>query len=413
MKYHDISAVTHKSAIIRIDAERKYNVLQGDICLPAALIKHSALQNNLQWMQHYADSHGVALLPHGKTTMSPQLFQMQVQQGAWGISVGTAWQAKVAVQAGVRRVVMVNQLVGAANMALVAQLMRSCPELHFYCCVDSLANGEQLSQFFSHHNLQVNVLLELGVAGKRCGCRTIEQAQTLALALAPLPGVRLAGVELYEGVLHGDSARPHIEALVQQAVQLAQWLGQKQLLATEESLLTGSGTSWFDMVAGIFAGADLPEGMVRAIRPGCYITHDQGVYAQAQEALLQRDSQAQQLGGNLQSALEVIACVQSVPEPGLAVIGLGKRDASFDEGLPCTIAHFRDGQRLDTPAEQIISSQIMDQHLMVQFPAHVDLQVGDLLAFAISHPCLTFDKWRILYLVDEQYRIVQTLETCF
>ena len=34
-----------------------------------------------------------------------------------------------------------------------------------------------------------------------------------------------------------------------------------------------------------------------------------------------------------------------------------------------------------------------------------------MIAFDISHPCLTFDKWRQVLLVDEQYRVIDVAET--
>lgn len=73
-------------------------------------------------MQRYADARGVSLAPHGKTTMTPWIFQAQQRAGAWGIGVGSAWQASAAITSGIQRVLMVNQLVGKANMQVVAQL---------------------------------------------------------------------------------------------------------------------------------------------------------------------------------------------------------------------------------------------------------------------------------------------------
>jgi D-serine dehydratase len=36
-----------------------------------------------------------------------------------------------------------------------------------------------------------------------------------------------------------------------------------------------------------------------------------------------------------------------------------------------------------------------------------------MLAFDISHPCLTFDKWRQLLVVDDRYRVTEVIETFF
>ena len=48
-----------------------WNVLRGDTFFPVALLKESALVHNLAWMHDFCARHGLTLVPHGKTTMSP------------------------------------------------------------------------------------------------------------------------------------------------------------------------------------------------------------------------------------------------------------------------------------------------------------------------------------------------------
>jgi D-serine deaminase-like pyridoxal phosphate-dependent protein len=60
--------------------------------------------------------------------------------GSLGIGVGSAWQASAAMASGIQRVLMVNQLVGKANMQVVAQLKAHYRTVDFICCVDSEVN---------------------------------------------------------------------------------------------------------------------------------------------------------------------------------------------------------------------------------------------------------------------------------
>lgn len=69
--------------------------------------------------------------------------------GSVGIGVGSAWQASAAMASGIQRVLMVNQLVGKANMQVVAQLKAHYRAVDFICCVDSEANVRTLSAFFT------------------------------------------------------------------------------------------------------------------------------------------------------------------------------------------------------------------------------------------------------------------------
>lgn len=404
MKYHSDTLIPHKAAIMSAPA----NLLAEEVCLPAALLKKTALENNIAWMQRYADARGVSLAPHGKTTMTPWIFQAQQRAGAWGIGVGSAWQASAAMASGVERVLMVNQLVGRANMQAVSRLKAHYRAAEFICCIDSLANARALSTFFNERRQTLDVLIELGVAGGRCGCRSVEDALALAQAAAELPGLRLRGLELYEGVLHGDDPQPQVEALLRQAADLA---CRMEHLVEGEFVLTGAGTVWYDVVCNIWLAAKKPARCRIVIRPGCYITHDRGIYDIAQKALVARDPIACNLGGDLTSALELMAMVQSVPEADRAVVNFGKRDCAFDAGLPQPVARYRNGAQLS--AEGIESVGIMDQHCMLRLAPGSDVQVGDILVFGTSHPCLTFDKWKTLLLVDEQYNVLEELDTLF
>ncbi|MDX6021604.1 amino acid deaminase [Scandinavium sp. V105_16] len=406
MKYHSDTVVPHKSAILFSPA----NVLAEDVCLPAAVIKKSALENNIQWMQRYADARGVSLAPHGKTTMTPWIFQAQQAAGAWAIGVGSAWQANAAMASGVKRVLMVNQLVGKANMQVVAQLKQHYRDTDFICCVDSEANANTLSAFFAAQDQVLDVMVELGVPGGRCGCRTTEQGLALAQNIADLPGLRLRGLELYEGVLHGENPQPLVEALLRDAAALACDMAR---YVDGEFILTGAGSVWYDVVCSVWLAAQKPPQCRVVIRPGCYITHDAGIYDEAQQQLKARDRVACDLGGDLSSALELVAMVQSVPETGRAVVNIGKRDSAFDAGLPQPIAHYRHGEALPLAPGAITSTGIMDQHCMLKLAAGSDVQVGDILVFGTSHPCLTFDKWKTLLLVDDSYCVLEELDTLF
>jgi len=95
-----------------------WNLLREDLSLPAAVLYEDRLLHNLKWMQEFIAAYGVKLAPHGKTTMAPRLFELQLQAGAWGITLATAHQTLVAYEHGVRRVLMANQLVGKENMAI-------------------------------------------------------------------------------------------------------------------------------------------------------------------------------------------------------------------------------------------------------------------------------------------------------
>lgn len=187
--------------------------------------------------------------------------------GAWGIGVGSAWQASAAMASGIQRVLMVNQLVGKANMQVVAQLKAHYRAVDFICCVDSEVNVRALSTFFADRGQTLDVLIELGVHGGRCGCRSVNDALALAQQVSDLPGLRLRGLELYEGVLHGDDPQPQVEALLQQAAALS---CRMEPLVDGEFILTGAGTVWYDVVCNIWLAAANRAAAVSSSAPLLY-----------------------------------------------------------------------------------------------------------------------------------------------
>lgn len=387
-----------------------YRLVDEDISLPVAIIKQSALTNNLNWMQSFADHHQVKLSPHGKTSMTPNFFRQQLENGAWGITVATPAQAEIAAMAGAKRIIMANQLVGKTNIAIVEQLIREF-DVDFYCCVDSPVNVQQLSQHFANTEQTLKVLIEFGVPGGRCGCRSPHEVLELAQTIQDAPALSLAGIEVYEGVIHGDNAEQDIRTFLKQALSSVESLASDGLI-TGQPIITGAGSAWYDVVAECLANL---TDYLAIIRPGCYAIHDTGIYLDAQSKVLQRaqvnQGYACELGGDLESALEVWAYVISRPEPTKLVIGLGKRDVAFDAGLPIAERGYRNGEAISVKG--LTATAVMDQHTFVETDGSSEIEVGDMIAFSTSHPCLTFDKWRYIAISDDDYQVTNWVETCF
>src|SRR5438105_12318757 len=189
---------------------QRWSLLAGDLPLPLAVIRDSAIAHNHAWMRDFTASTGVLLAPHGKTTMAPQIFAQQLAAGAWGITVATVQQLEVCVRFGVRRVLMANQLLGRAAVREVVRLRETHPDLEFHFLIDSEAQLRVVEAEARQHTMsrRLTALLELGIPGGRTGCRTSTEALALARVIAASAVVDLAGVECYEGLqVTGDSVR--------------------------------------------------------------------------------------------------------------------------------------------------------------------------------------------------------------
>lgn len=388
-----------------------WQLLQEELSLPAAVLYEDKLVHNLQWMRKFMGAYDVQLAPHGKTTMAPKLFARQLAEGAWGITLATAQQTAAAAAHGVKRVLMANQLVGRRNMEIVADLLRD-PGFEFFTLVDSAALVDQLGAFFQTRGQSLQVLLELGVEGGRTGVRDAAQQAEVLAALSRWPdALSLAGVEVYEGVLQQEADIRHF---LQRTVAVTRELAAAGRFGRSPVVMSGAGSAWYDVVAEEFARTDIGAPIDIVLRPGCYLTHDVGIYRAAQERILASNPVAQKMREGLLPALQLWAYVQSIPEPRRAIIGMGKRDAAFDAGMPLPAQIYRPGTAAPVPvptAWQVTG--MMDQHAYLEIGAGDDIRVGDMIAFDISHPCLTFDKWRHIPVLDSQLRVIDIVQTFF
>ena len=388
-----------------------WNLLREDLSLPAAVLYEEKLAHNLAWMREFAEKYRVKLAPHGKTTMTPKLFHRQIEAGAWGITLSTAVQVRIAHEHGIPRVLMANELVGRENMGIISRLLAD-EKFEFFCLVDSADQIKLLTDFFGERRQRLNVLVELGVNGGRAGIRSQEQLQEVLLALDLSRGTLvLGGVEVYEGILSDEAA---IRDYLRRGAQITTELANNKRFERSPVILSGAGSSWYDIVANEFSKVNIGEPIEILLRPGCYLTHDVGIYREAQMQILKRDAIARGMAPGLIPALQLWAYVQSVPESTRAIIGLGKRDAAFDLGFPVPALHYRPGRGAPTnaPADWKLI-KLMDQHAYMEISTGSGLRVGDMIGFDISHPCLTFDKWRYLTVLAEDYRVIDVVETFF
>ena len=407
-------------AIEDIDTQN-WNVLDEDMPLPLAILKDSNLRHNNLWMQKFLQASGAMIAPHGKTTMSPELFDMQLDAGAWGITLATPHQVQVARSFGHKRILLANQLVGKAAIRYVVNELNADPDFEFYCLVDSSANVDKLAAAVRDAGSQrpMTVMVERGYLGGRTGCRTHEQAMEVARAVKATQGALvLAGIECFEGLIHSFDPKEYrrkVSAILDDTVALARQCEAEGLFGTDRIILSAGGSQYYDIVADAFANAGLATPTQVILRSGCYLTHDSVLYTFAFEQLRDRNPELAAMDGGLKNAIEVWAYVQSRPEPGKAIVAFGKRDASHDQ-LPVLLSWYRPESDMTGPEPLREGHKVTgmnDQHCHMEIPESSPLAVGDMVAFGISHPCLTFDKWRTLFVVDDGYRVTSAVRTYF
>ena len=397
---------------------QKWNVLKGDFPLPLAVIKETAIEHNLLWMKDFCEKRQLDIAPHGKTSMSPELYARQLDAGAWGISFANVFQASLGIRHGVKRIIIANQVYQQADLEALSVLLATYPDIRVYFLVDSVEQVDAIEKWQSSTQSKkpFTVLIELGIQGKRTGCREHEQAMTLARKIKDTRGLLLCGIECYEGALatcDHEHDQASVAALMNRVQQLAVACEKENLFENEEILLTAGGSAIFDLVAQHLK-PQLQRPTRAILRSGCYLTHDHVHYRKMLKCVGER----LQLRETLRPALEVISSVQSCPEEGLALLTMGKRDVSYDMDLPVAIwrANLGDQVVSGVPSHWEITA-LNDQHAYLKFnPATPTLEhphVGQIIGSGISHPCTTFDKWRWMPIVNDHYLAINAISICF
>ncbi|MDW3213577.1 MAG: alanine racemase [Ilumatobacteraceae bacterium] len=391
-----------------------WSIFDGDVPYPVALMFDTVLDHNSRAMKGFCERNGVSLAPHGKTTMAPALFRRQMRDGAWAMTAATTWQARTMRAAGVNRVLIANQVVVPGEIAWLASALDEGFEV--YCYVDSLDGVRLLNDAVAESGAasRLPVLLEMGIDGGRTGVRTIADGLLVAEAAANAPHLALTGTSGFEGILgpkDGRSGPERVDEFLDQIVRLTQAVAAAGWFEpTPEVIVTAGGSAFFDQVVTHFSGVDIDAPTRIVIRSGCYISHDDGGLHQASPM-----GETPRTGHDerLLPAIEVWGVVLSRPEPTRALVGIGKRDASTDGLLPNLKKIRRRGSTEIETGSGARVVEIHDQHAFLDLDPADPLAVGDLVGFGISHPCTTFDKWRSIPIVDDDYRVVEVADTLF
>jgi D-serine deaminase-like pyridoxal phosphate-dependent protein len=373
---------------------------EAGLTYPLLTLRESALRNNLAAMAAYCARAGVELAPHGKTAMSPELAAWQLAHGAWGITVASIGQLQTYRAFGFPRLLLANELTDTAGIAWLAAELAADAGFEAYCYVDSPDGVAILDRVLRRHpaGRPLPVLVEIGHAGGRTGCRSDEAALAVAKAAQATGTLTVAGVAGYEGTILGGETQ--VAAFCQRLRALGDAIG-----GDGPRIVTAGGSAYFDVVAReLTAGGPGATAPVQVIlRSGAYLTYDHGFYGAVSPA-----GRGTAGAPALRPALELRAQVLSRPEPGLALLGAGRRDVGFDMGLPVPVRVM--GSATSTAGWAVTA--LNDQHAYLRLDESAALEPGDLVGLGISHPCTTLDKWRVLVVLNDDDLVIDMVH-CF
>jgi D-serine deaminase-like pyridoxal phosphate-dependent protein len=382
------------------------NLFSSDFQFPVAVLRKSALDTNLKRMARYCKEVGADIAPHVKTHMSPEIAQMQIDHGAWALTVANFFQASVFLEFGFKRIFIANEVVEPSSIREISRLNQTEGiEIFFY--VDSLENFNLIqSTLGSSQNELIRLFIEIGAPGARAGIRDLDEVEPLIVAITQDARFDIAGVAGFEGVVpvrdRTEEGLKDVRAFCQRIVSAGRIL--QKVRSRPEIILSAGGSSYFDIVVEEFA--TFGKGSKTLIRSGGYVAHDHGIYERTYPFV---DVPAPD---RFAPAIEVWAQVLSRPEEKCAILNLGKRDVGNDLENPFPLKRVRrNSSDVDSYSGKI--DRLNDQHGYLFFDSPNEVNIGDVIGMGISHPCTTFDKWRYLPIVDDDYQVVEVVHTFF
>ncbi len=333
---------------------------------PALLVDEERLSQNLQKMAAFFAAGQSRLRPHVKSHKCSALALRQIRAGAIGITAATVEEAQAMASAGVRDILIANQIVNPYWVECLLQVARICD---LKVAVDSAALAQQLSAAAEHAGVELGAVVEVDVNMGRCGCPPGEPACQLAHLVAGLPHLRLRGFMGYEGHAvgiedPGERARVCREAMAQLVGTAKR--AREQGLPVE--IVSAGGTGTHD-VAGRYPG-------VTEVQAGSY-------------ALM--DLQYRRVVPGFEHALTILSTVISRPTASRAVTDAGLKSMSTEFGLPAV-----------TGLSGVVLEDLSEEHgiLRIEDPQH-PLAPGARVQLYPSHGCTTVNLHRRLYLVRD------------
>lgn len=284
-----------------------------DVDTPALILDLDAFEDNLRRMQAMAESHGVALRPHGKAHKCPEISLRQIALGAQGVCCQKVSEALPFVQAGVTDILISNEVVGRQKLELLARL---AAQVRLTVCVDHPKALAALATALDAQQSGVDVLVEVDIGQKRCGVQSHHEAVALAEQVARLPNMRFAGIQAYHGgIQHKRDFEQRRRAAEKSARLAAGYVDALRRAGFACEVVTGGGTgsAVFDAESEVFT----------ELQAGSY-------------AFMDGDYGAMQWGEvmPLRHALFVLGTVISVPTPDRVVLDVGLKSTTAESGLP-------------------------------------------------------------------------------
>ncbi len=322
---------------------------------PALLLDLVAFERNVARMAAFFADKPATIRPHSKTHKCPQIALRQLEAGAIGITCAKVSEAEVMADAGIKDILVANQVSGRIKIDRATDLAGRCDLM---VAVDDAENVRQLAKASLAKGVVLRVLVEVDVGMGRCGVQPGEPALDLAHQVAGSPGLKLEGLMAYEGhlvtVADPDERAKRVRAAFNPLADTVALLERNGLPVP---IVSSGGTGTYH-ITGTFP-------FVTEIQCGSYVL---------------MDNKYRTIQSEFEPSLTLLSTVVSRPVPDRIVVDAGLKSMTSEFGWP-----------LPLDGEGVSVRYLSEEHGVLDLAesGRFDGRPGDRIRFMPSHCCTT------------------------
>ncbi|RMG40133.1 MAG: D-TA family PLP-dependent enzyme [Planctomycetota bacterium] len=352
-----------------------------ELASPALIVFADRLERNLRQMAAIAGE-VQRLRPHCKTHKTAEIIRMLERMGVRRHKAATVAEAEMVATAGGRDVLLAYNPVGP-NIPRVVAFRRRFPEVRLAVTADHQQPLRELAEAAQRARVEVDVMLDVDTGQHRTGIAVGEDAARLYRRIAELPGVRPAGLHVYDGHNHQPERSDRDEAVSAIWRQVSSFRDALVAAGLPVPEIVCGGTPTFPCYAGIRDAAI-------TLSPGTCVYHDANYGRHFRDL-------------PFEPAAVLLTRVISRPTD---------RRVTFDLGYKAVASDPPAGRRVFFPAipdaREVLHNE---EHLVIETEAAERFSPGDALFAIPTHVCPTSALHRHVYVardgaIAEQWPVV-------
>ena len=324
---------------------------KDELDTPALLVDLDVMEANIARVAAACREHGIGWRPHVKAHKTPEIAHMQLAAGAIGVTCAKLGEAEVMAAAGIRDILIANQIVGPIK---IRRLMALLDRADVIVAVDSLANIRELDAAARRSGVRLRVVIEVDIGMGRAGVAPGADTVALARQIDACPGLAFAGLMSWESHAMTIADPAEKEAAIADAIhRLVRTAEDCRRIGLPVAIVSCGGTGTFPYctrqpgVTEVQVGGAVFSDV--RYREGCHV--------------------------DMPCALTILTTVTSRPTASRIVVDAGKKAMSVDTALPRPIGL--------APHEPVRCSA---EHATIELRVPADSPaVGDRLEFVVGY----------------------------